>query len=167
MSNIVSDSTNSHIAHLQEINEKFQKELSKVKEENRKLKHIIAYGNISILETLIDQYMDYSRMHLKKIAMEIQLTDYEKDSLEKVMELVDHFEYVKIELERLIEINEEGLLADNENLQADIKLSKTIMHRLEKIVHLKKLDEDKSEELQKILRIFQEKLKKLLGDGNK
>ena len=111
--------------------------------------------------------MDYSRMHLKKIAMEIQLTDYEKDSLEKVMELVDHFEYVKIELERLIEINEEGLLADNEILQADVKMSKAIMHRLEEIVHLKKLDDDKSEELQKALRIFQEKLKKLLGDGNK
>ena len=58
---------------LLEDKEKIQKELHKIKEENRKLKHIISYGNISTLSTLIDQYMDYSRTHLKKIATEIQL----------------------------------------------------------------------------------------------
>jgi len=36
--------------------EKLKRELKRVKEENRKLKHIISYGNISTLETLVDQY---------------------------------------------------------------------------------------------------------------
>ena len=65
---------------LREDNERIKKELRKIREENVKLKHIIAYGNISTLETLIEQYMDYSRIHLKKIAIEIHLTDYEKNS---------------------------------------------------------------------------------------
>ena len=166
MKSMVCEQENKQMAKLLEDNEKIKRELKKAQEENHKLKHIIAYGNISTLETLIDQYMDYSREHLKKIAIEIQLTDYEKDSLNKVLELVEHFEYVKIELEKLIEINEEGLLADNESLQADVKMSKAIMHRSEEVVHLKELDEEKSKYLQKILRIFQEKLKRLLGDGN-
>ena len=47
-------------------NEILRRELKKVIEENRKLKNIISYGSISTLSTLIDQYMDYSRIHLKK-----------------------------------------------------------------------------------------------------
>ena len=69
-----------------EDSEKLRRELKRVREENRKLKHIISYGNISTLETLIDQYMDYSRIYLKKIAIEIQLTDYEQSGTDKVME---------------------------------------------------------------------------------
>ena len=154
------------MAKLLEENERVKRELRRAQEENHKLKHIISYGSISTLETLIDQYMEYSRVHLKKIAVEIHLTDYAKDSLEKVMELVEHLEYVKIELEKLIEINEEGLLVGNETLQSDVKMSKTIIHELEEIVHLQKLDDEKSKGLQKVLRIFQEKLKKLMGEGN-
>ena len=63
--------------------EKLKRELKRVKEENRKLKHIISYGNISTLETLVDQYMDYSRIHLKKIAVEIQLTNTKNLALKK------------------------------------------------------------------------------------
>ena len=40
-----------------EDSEKLRRELKRVREENRKLKHIISYGNISTLETLIDQYI--------------------------------------------------------------------------------------------------------------
>ena len=79
-------------------NEKLKRELRRVREENRKLKHIIAYGNISTLGTLIDQYMDYSRIHLKKIALEIQLTEYEESGTAKVLELIEHLEYIKEEL---------------------------------------------------------------------
>lgn len=77
-----------------EDSEKLRRELKRVREENRKLKHIISYGNISTLETLIDQYMDYSRIYLKKIAIEIQLTDYEQSGTDKVMELIEHLEDV-------------------------------------------------------------------------
>lgn len=75
-----------------EDSEKLRREIKRVREENRKLKHIISYGNISTLETLIDQYMDYSRIYLKKIAIEIQLTDYEQSGTDKVMELIEHLE---------------------------------------------------------------------------
>ena len=44
-------------------NEKLRRELKRVREENRKLKRIISYGKVSVLETLIEQYMEYSRVH--------------------------------------------------------------------------------------------------------
>ena len=55
---------NLQMQKLQEDNARIKKELRKVREENTKLKQIISYGNISTLETLIEQYMDYSRIHL-------------------------------------------------------------------------------------------------------
>ena len=100
--------------------EKLKRELKRVKEENRKLKHIISYGNISTLETLVDQYMDYSRIHLKKIAVEIQLTEYEKSGVEKVMELIEHLECIKDELHKLIAVGEEGAVVHNDCLKHEI-----------------------------------------------
>ena len=87
-------------------NEKLRRELKRVREENCRLKHIISYGNMSMLETLIDQYMDYSRIQLKKIALEIQLTDYEQSGTDKVMELIEHLECLKEELHKLIAISQ-------------------------------------------------------------
>lgn len=161
MSNIVSDSTNSQIARLQEINEKFQKELSKVKEENRKLKHIIAYGNISTLSTLVDQYMEYSRVHLKKIATEIQLSDYEEESTVEVLLLIEHLDYVKMELHKLIAVGEEGLVVHNDNLKADVRLARELIPELESIIQLH-VDAEQSEELKAVLTDFAEKFKKFL-----
>ena len=47
MKKAVGEMSDFQIAKLLEDNEKIQKELHKVREENRKLKHIISYGNIS------------------------------------------------------------------------------------------------------------------------
>ena len=154
MSNILSDP---QVAHLQEINEKFQKELSKVKEENRKLKHIIAYGNISTLSTLVDQYMEYSRVHLKKIATEIQLSDYEEESTVEVLSLIEHLDYVKSELHKLIAVGEEGLVVHNENLKADVRLARELIPELESIIQL-----HVDEELKLVLTDFAKKFKKFL-----
>lgn len=146
--------------HIEEA-EKLKKELKRIKEENRKLRQIITYGNISTLSTLIEQYMDYSRIHMKKIAIEISLTEYEKDSTEKVMELIEHLEYIENELHKMIAMNEEGRVAQNENLRKDVKLAREMLPRLEQIIHLK-IDENKSEELAKVLTEFAPKLRKCL-----
>lgn len=152
---------NTKMAKLMADNERIKKELKRAQEENRKLKHVLAYGNISTLETLIEQYMEYSRVHLKKIVMEIQLTDYETESYERVKELIEHLEYVKLEIEKLIEVNEEGFLSDNEKLQKDVKMAKKIIQKLEELVHIRQLEEDKSERLQEVLQKFQEDLKEV------
>ncbi|MBQ3444149.1 MAG: hypothetical protein IJG33_12995, partial [Selenomonadaceae bacterium] len=89
LGNVRRQKTSQDVEFLED-SEKLRRELKRVREENRKLKHIISYGNISTLETLIDQYMDYSRIYLKKIAIEIQLTDYEQSGTDKVMELIEH-----------------------------------------------------------------------------
>ena len=140
---------------------KLKNELKRVKEENRKLREIMTYGNISTLSTLIEQYMDYSRDHMKKIAMEISLTEYEKESTEKVMELIGHLECIENELHKLIAMKEEGRAANNANLRRDIKIAREMLPRLEQIIHLK-IDVKKSGELAKVLTEFAPKLRKCL-----
>lgn len=140
-------------------NDKLWRELKRVREENRKLKNIIAYGNISTLSTLVDQYMDYSRIHLKKIALEIQMTDYEQGCTEKVMELIEHFEYVENELYKMIAMNEEGMTANDESLKLDLKIAREMLPKMEQILHLE-IDREKSGELAEILKDFAQKLKK-------
>lgn len=142
-------------------NEKFRRELKRVREENCRLKHIISYGNMSMLETLIDQYMDYSRIQLKKIAFEIQLTDYEQSGTDKVMELIEHLESLKEELHKLIAISEEGAVAHNESLRHDVKIARELVPELENIIQLH-IDSDKSMELEKILVEFARKIRKCL-----
>lgn len=142
-------------------NEKFRRELKRVREENCRLKHIISYGNMSMLETLIDQYMDYSRIQLKKIAFEIQLTDYEQSGTDKVMELIEHLESLKEELHKLIAISEEGAVAHNESLRHDVKIARELVPELENIIQLH-IDSDKSVELEKILVEFARKIRKCL-----
>lgn len=139
--------------------EKLRRELKLVREENRKLKHIISYGNMSTLETLIDQYMDSSRMYLKKIAMEIQLTDYEKSGTDKVMELIEHLEHIREELYKLIEISEEGEVVHNDSLRHDIKMARGLITELENIVQLN-VDRKKSVEIEKVLAEFVQRFRK-------
>ena len=140
-------------------NEKLQRELRRVREENRKLKHIIAYGNISTLGTLIDQYMDYGRIHLKKIALEIQLMEYEKSATEKVLELIEHLEYIKEELHKLIEVGEEGEVFHNDSLKHDVKIAREMIPKFEEIIQLH-IDASKGAELEKVLTEFAQKIKK-------
>jgi len=52
-----SSADNLQMQKLQEDNARIKKELKKIREENAKLKQIISYGNISTLETLIEQYI--------------------------------------------------------------------------------------------------------------
>ena len=139
--------------------ERLRRELKKVREENRKLKNIISYGNMSTLVTLIDQYMDSSRVYLKKIAMEIQLTDYEKSGTDKVIELIEHLEYIRKELYKLIKVNEEGAVVHNDSLRHDVKMARELIPKLEKIIQLH-IDSTESEELEELLSEFVRKFKK-------
>ena len=139
--------------------ERLRRELKKVREENRKLKNIISYGNMLTLVTLIDQYMDSSRVYLKKIAMEIQLTDYEKSVTDKVIELIEHLEYIRKELYKLIEVNEEGAVVHNDSLRHDVKMARELIPKLEKIIQLH-IDSTESEELEELLSEFARKFKK-------
>ena len=139
--------------------EKLRKEMKIIREENRKLRHIISYGNISTLETLVDKYMDYSRLNLKKIAVEIQLTEYEKAGTDKVAELIEHLEYAKEESHKLISVSEEGAVVHNISLKHDVEMAREIVPHLESIIHLK-IEEEKSIELEKVLTDFLKQIKK-------
>ena len=142
-------------------NEKLRREMKRLREENQKLKHIISYGNISTLETLIDQYMDYSRIHLKKIALEIQLTEYEKSGTEKVLELIEHLKCVENELHKLVAVSEEGDAGHNESLKHDVKLAREMIPKFEEIIRLH-IDSQKSKGLENVLMEFSQEIKKYI-----
>lgn len=89
-----------------------------------------------MLSTLVDQYMEYSRVHLKKIATEIQLSDYEEESTVEVLSLIEHLDYVKMELHKLIAVGEEGLVVHNDNLKVDVRLARELIPELEGIIQL-------------------------------
>lgn len=144
-----------------EDSEKLRRELKRMRKENRKLKHIISYGNISTLATLIDQCMDYSRVHLKKIALEIQLTDYEKSNMEKIMELIEHLECIKEELHKLIAISEEGAVVHNDSLRHDVKIARELIPKLENVIQLH-IDSSKSAELEQVLTEFARQFRECL-----
>lgn len=105
--------------------------------------------------------MDYSRIHLKKIAQEIQLTDYEKSETDKVMELIEHLECIKEELHKLIAISEEGAVAHNNSLRHDVRIARELIPKLENIIQLH-IDSSKSEELEQLLTDFARRFKKCL-----
>ena len=160
MSNIARRKTFQDVG-FSEDSEKLRRELKRVREENRKLKHIISYGNISTLTTLIDQYMDYSRIHLKKIALEIQLTDYEKSNMDKVMELIEHLECIKEELHKLIAISEEGAVVHDDSLRHDVRIARELIPKLENVIQLH-IDSSKSAELEQVLTEFARQFRKCL-----
>ena len=163
ISNMKSKSANHLITNLDKDVEKMKKDLIKSQEENLKLKHIISFGGISTLDTLVDQYMNSSRSQLKKIATEIVLTDFLPDTFNKVHQLIEHLDSVKLQLEYLIEIDEDGLLINNPPFKNDVKLAKSIIHILEILIHLEKFDENKSEKLQDILQSFHSNLKSVIA----
>ena len=102
--------------------------------------------------------MDHSRIYLKKIAIEIQLTDYEKSGTEKVLELIEHLEGIRTELHKMIEISEDGAVIHNYSLKHDVKMAREMIPKLEEIVQLN-IDKNKSSELEKILIEFAQKIK--------
>jgi len=103
--------------------------------------------------------MDYSRIYLKKIAVEIQLTEYEKSGVEKVMELIENLECIKDELHKLIAVGEEGAVVHNDCLKHDVKIARELIQKFEEIIRLH-IDSSKSVELEKILTEFAKKIKK-------
>jgi hypothetical protein len=86
--------------------EQNKKRLQQLETRYRKLKSLINYGNVSNLETLIDQYTTYSRNQLKKIVTELQLNEYEDSDFNQVKEFISFLDAVRTELEAMTSLQQ-------------------------------------------------------------
>ena len=135
--------------------EALKKDLKAAQQENQRLQKIISLGNISTLSTLIEQYLAFSQTQFRKIAREIQLTDYSRDNVEKVIRLLDHLEYAKKELHVFIDLHEEGIVGIHPRLQNCLFMGAAIVQDLERLGTMLDMSEERTTELQDMLREFQ------------
>jgi len=134
--------------------EAIKRDLQKLKAQNRKLKKILAFGQISSLSQLIDQYIDFSSGQLKKIANEVQLADYARDNIDKVLSLIDHLNYVQLEMREFISVYTQGELLMKPRLQECVTKANAIVIQLEQLGSLGELDDKKAIELRDMLHTF-------------
>lgn len=80
----------------------------KQEERIHNLQRIIEAGNISTLETQIDEYTNYSRSRLKSIAHEAAMTSFSEAEARKVLSFVEYLNYVSSEIYGLISVYEGG-----------------------------------------------------------
>lgn len=134
--------------------EHLKRDLQKLKAQNRKLKKILAFGQISSLSQLIDQYIDFSCNQLKKIANEVQLADYARDNVDKVLSLIDHLDYVRLEMREFIAIHTQGELLMKPRLQECVIKANAIIIQMEQLGSLSGIDDEKILELRDMLNTF-------------
>lgn len=102
----------------------------RLKDENLKLKKVIACGNISTLEMLIEEYTSKSKPMLKSIATEIQLTNYDVEQIKSIYEFINYLDYVRDELSSFVSIHEEGRFVLSPKLRACAMAAESIRKKL-------------------------------------
>lgn len=75
----------------------------------KKLQKFMDYGNISGLQTLIEQFMAYSRTQLKKISIELQMSEYGDSENDILKEFVEYLDHIRQELHSFIDFQEKSL----------------------------------------------------------
>ena len=117
--------------------ENLKKENRKLAKQCKRLLKLVSYGNITTLQSLIDDYMSNSRSELKKILGEIQLTDYGIEEMDAVRKLIDHLDTVRSELSSFLMIQEEGKFIEHPLLRQcknEIKIISWKLQHNEKLV---------------------------------
>lgn len=102
----------------------------RLKDENLKLKKVIACGNISTLEMLIEEYTSKSKPMLKRIATEIQLTNYDVEQIKSIYDFINYLDYVRDELSSFVSIHEEGRFVLSPKLRACQMAADSIRRKL-------------------------------------
>lgn len=83
--------------------------LRQLETRNKKLQKIVDLGNISGLQTLIEQYVLFSRTQLKKISLEMQFSEYGDVESKIIEEFVEYLDHIRSELHNLILFQEKNL----------------------------------------------------------
>ena len=83
--------------------------LRQLETRTKKLQKIVDLGNISGLQTLIEQYVLFSRTQLKKISLEMQFSEYGDVESKIIEEFVEYLDHIRSELHNLILFQEKNL----------------------------------------------------------
>lgn len=78
--------------------------LKELEEENSRLKLFLKYGEVSLVETTVQEYQAFSKIKLQKIVMEFRLLDAGRNERESILALIAYLDSVIEELENLITI---------------------------------------------------------------
>ena len=97
--------------------EELKRENKRQRDRIAKLAMIVEHGNISTLDSLIEDYTNFSRDKLKKIAVETCCTNFSAVEVKKVLSLVEYLNYVGGELYGLVSIYEQGRFLGNPKYQ--------------------------------------------------
>ena len=127
-----------------------KKELRKAQQELNKYRKILTYGNVSTLETLIDDYLALSKTHLKRIVKEINLADGTSAEIRDTLQLIAFFDTMRTQLYDFVAIHDEGRMLLNPSLracQADIERILSILGRKGVEFHIRDDDFDQFHEL--------------------
>jgi len=130
----------------------------------RKLQKMIDYGNISSLQTLIEQFTAYSRVQLKKISVEMQLTEYGESESQSIQEFITYLGFVKEELHNLIFLQSKNFFKSPLHNQCEDEMAKILFYfqQTEKLIEL---PDEKLKELFFTLQSFNEILEQYFREG--
>lgn len=133
-----------------------KKMLNVAKKRCVKYQKIIEMGNISSLDVLVEEYINFSKTKLKKIANEIKLNEYSLESNKEVAYFISYLDFVRNELSNFTDLAELGRL----HQPALIKCKKQLRNITNLLIESTDIDEDKLIELYDFLKTFELYVKK-------
>lgn len=146
--------------------EELKRENKRQRDRIAKLSLIVEQGNISTLDSLIEDYTSFSRDKLKKIAIETSCTNFSTVEVQKVISLVEYLNYVGGELYGLVSIYEQGRFIGNPKYQ----LCGMKLVELQNLVNQKNLlhhiNPEKLDAVSKHIKHFIENIKSCLKEGD-
>ena len=146
--------------------EELKRENKRQRDRIAKLSLIVECGNISTLDSLIEDYTNFSRDKLKKIAIETSCTNFSTVEVKKVISLVEYLNYVGGELYGLVSIYEQGRFIGNPQYQ----LCRMKLVELQNLINKKNLlshiDPRKMKELSTYINTFVESVESCIKEGD-
>lgn len=132
-----------------------------------RLQKIVDFGNISGLQTLIEQFTTYSRAQLKKISTEMQFTEYGDIENKSVQDFIFYLDYIKEELCKLVPLQAPEKFLENQLLS---ECKKEMSHIVDKFHNTKKITNLKDEKIKELfytLQSFNQILQQYFSDEAK
>lgn len=120
----------------------------------KRLQKFMDYGNMSGLQTLIEQFRAYSRTQLKKISTELQMVEYGDDENDALKEFVEYIDHIRKELYSFVDFQEKSF--KNPVLNQCEEIMTAIIDDFMKPETFKNLSEGKLKELFYTLQTFRQ-----------
>lgn len=135
-----------------------KQELNELKERCNKLENIIKYGNITSTKSLIENYIKYSKMQLKKITIGLQLNEYSKSDIIELKDFIHYLNSICDELNNLIYAYHNNFVMPKKICECD-QVIKQIINILNN-VNLEKITKTDCDELNPMFNIFKQSLER-------